>query len=326
MAALRRDVPVVPVLLDGTRVPPADELPKDIRELAFRHGVKVRPDSFKSDVESMIDGLGLSAPRISLEPGPQERRIGEHTSNNASGAAELAGTGAGHVAPKSISSRAWDSIDQSVSDQDYRKFLERFPRSDESFEAERRLDQISSWSGIDQSDVGAIRIWLAQRSQKGTFPALQEHVMRRMIQLETAKIRLGVSGGAQMLLTSARSWLKWALMAAPIIVGAKILDELLYGEELTADLSFFTAMMLGALPSVFAVLLAVKGGVHRVFLLAAIAGPIGGYLVGSLSGGESLLDLYVEYSYLLLFGLVGGGMLTALAYLLAWPWRRRRST
>src|ERR1700689_4651213 len=35
-AALQRDIPVIPVLLDGAEMPRADQLPKEISELALR--------------------------------------------------------------------------------------------------------------------------------------------------------------------------------------------------------------------------------------------------------------------------------------------------
>ena len=33
-AALQRDIPVIPILLEGTKVPRADQLPDDLQELA----------------------------------------------------------------------------------------------------------------------------------------------------------------------------------------------------------------------------------------------------------------------------------------------------
>ncbi|MEM6625099.1 MAG: SUMF1/EgtB/PvdO family nonheme iron enzyme [Pseudomonadota bacterium] len=72
-AALKRDIPVVPVLLDGVAVPEADELPEDIRELSMRHGVKLRADSFDNDVGVLIRGLNIGqqvpADKPSRSPG-----------------------------------------------------------------------------------------------------------------------------------------------------------------------------------------------------------------------------------------------------------------
>jgi hypothetical protein len=45
-AALKRDIPVIPILLDGTRVPNADQLPDDLKRLASRNGLNIRHDSF----------------------------------------------------------------------------------------------------------------------------------------------------------------------------------------------------------------------------------------------------------------------------------------
>jgi TIR domain len=53
-AALKRNIPVVPILVDGTKVPDADLLPKDLRSLVVRHGLNVRHDSFPSDVDRLV--------------------------------------------------------------------------------------------------------------------------------------------------------------------------------------------------------------------------------------------------------------------------------
>jgi hypothetical protein len=56
-AALQRDVPVIPILLDGARIPKADQLPDDLKELASRNGLDVRHASFHSDMDKLIRGL-----------------------------------------------------------------------------------------------------------------------------------------------------------------------------------------------------------------------------------------------------------------------------
>src|SRR5262245_54402199 len=56
-AALQRDIPVIPILLDGARVPKADQLPKDLEELELRNALNVRHDSFHSDMDKLIRGL-----------------------------------------------------------------------------------------------------------------------------------------------------------------------------------------------------------------------------------------------------------------------------
>jgi TIR domain len=55
--ALKRDIPVVPILLDGVRVPKADDLPDELGELSLRNGIDVHLASFHSDVSRLIYGL-----------------------------------------------------------------------------------------------------------------------------------------------------------------------------------------------------------------------------------------------------------------------------
>jgi TIR domain len=56
-AALQRNIPVTPLLLDGARIPKADELPEDLKELALRNGMEVRHASFQDDMNRLIRGL-----------------------------------------------------------------------------------------------------------------------------------------------------------------------------------------------------------------------------------------------------------------------------
>jgi hypothetical protein len=56
-AALQRDVPVIPVLLDGAVIPDADQLPDDLKELPVRNGTYIRHASFGGDIEKLIRGL-----------------------------------------------------------------------------------------------------------------------------------------------------------------------------------------------------------------------------------------------------------------------------
>jgi hypothetical protein len=55
--ALKRGIHVIPILLEGTQVPKADELPDDLKELALRTGLDVRHASFNEDMERLIREL-----------------------------------------------------------------------------------------------------------------------------------------------------------------------------------------------------------------------------------------------------------------------------
>lgn len=56
-AALARDVRVIPVLVDGARMPNEDELPEAIRSLSFRNGVRMAHERFASDADGLTQAL-----------------------------------------------------------------------------------------------------------------------------------------------------------------------------------------------------------------------------------------------------------------------------
>ncbi|MGF1508385.1 MAG: SUMF1/EgtB/PvdO family nonheme iron enzyme [Myxococcota bacterium] len=59
--ALTRKIPVVPVLLDGVRMPSKDELPEDIQGLVRRMAAFIHHQTAETDIERLVRKLGLSA-------------------------------------------------------------------------------------------------------------------------------------------------------------------------------------------------------------------------------------------------------------------------
>jgi hypothetical protein len=57
-SALKRDIPVIPVLVHGASMPRAEQLPEDLAELAYRNGVEVTHVRWDSDVQVLIKALG----------------------------------------------------------------------------------------------------------------------------------------------------------------------------------------------------------------------------------------------------------------------------
>ena len=56
--ALKRDIRVIPVLVRGTVMPSADQLPESLKALAFRNAIKVRPDpDFSTDIDRLSAAL-----------------------------------------------------------------------------------------------------------------------------------------------------------------------------------------------------------------------------------------------------------------------------
>lgn len=60
-AALKRNIPVLPVLVQGVRMPSAEELPEDLGEFAFRNAFELSHNRWDSDVREMLKRLGLGS-------------------------------------------------------------------------------------------------------------------------------------------------------------------------------------------------------------------------------------------------------------------------
>jgi len=74
-AALERNTPVIPVLVDGASIPNESELPNNLKRLAHRQGVDVRNSSFVRDVDALIARMRETVPALlaRLEP-PQSNK------------------------------------------------------------------------------------------------------------------------------------------------------------------------------------------------------------------------------------------------------------
>ncbi|MBL7163441.1 MAG: toll/interleukin-1 receptor domain-containing protein [Anaerolineales bacterium] len=57
-SALKRGIPVIPVLVSGATMPPEEILPASLRDLSYRNAILVRPDpDFHRDMDRLIAGL-----------------------------------------------------------------------------------------------------------------------------------------------------------------------------------------------------------------------------------------------------------------------------
>ena len=56
-SALKRDIPVIPVLVQGATIPRVEDLPEDLKELAFRNGVELTHARWDSDVQLLLKAL-----------------------------------------------------------------------------------------------------------------------------------------------------------------------------------------------------------------------------------------------------------------------------
>jgi hypothetical protein len=84
-SALKRDIPVIPVLVRGSKMPSAERLPEELRELAFRNCIELTHARWKSDVQLLISAL--------------RRLLGDVNLAGASASPNDAATSSGHGAP-----------------------------------------------------------------------------------------------------------------------------------------------------------------------------------------------------------------------------------
>ena len=61
-SALKRDIPVIPVLVDGATMPSEDALPNDLKSLSRRHAMELRHTRFAADAEAIRTALQSTGP------------------------------------------------------------------------------------------------------------------------------------------------------------------------------------------------------------------------------------------------------------------------
>jgi hypothetical protein len=65
--ALHRDTPVIPVLIDGAKMPSRDELPPALADLANRQALRITHDSFRADADRLIQAIKNTVNRAKPE-------------------------------------------------------------------------------------------------------------------------------------------------------------------------------------------------------------------------------------------------------------------
>jgi hypothetical protein len=61
-AALKRDIIVMPILVQGAHMPAATQLPSEIRDLVYRNGFELSHNRWESDIDEMLRRLNLNPP------------------------------------------------------------------------------------------------------------------------------------------------------------------------------------------------------------------------------------------------------------------------
>lgn len=93
-AALQRGIPILPVLVEGARMPAASELPESLRELVQRQAMEVRDTRFDAEAEDLVRAVARCLPPGA--PGASRRAAPGVARRRAilAGAAALGGLGA----------------------------------------------------------------------------------------------------------------------------------------------------------------------------------------------------------------------------------------
>lgn len=77
-SALRRDIPVIPLLVQNASMPPEEVLPQSLRELRYRHGIPISNDPhFHVDMNRLIkslEGILIKKPLKRREPSTRTKR------------------------------------------------------------------------------------------------------------------------------------------------------------------------------------------------------------------------------------------------------------
>lgn len=58
--ALKRNIPVIPILFENAKLPLADELPEDLKNLAQRQSIEIGKTRFESDVKRLVEAIRKS--------------------------------------------------------------------------------------------------------------------------------------------------------------------------------------------------------------------------------------------------------------------------
>lgn len=70
LAALKRNIPVTPVLVQDAEMPSADQLPEELRDFAYRNAFELSHARWESDVREMVRRLGLVRQAPAALPAP----------------------------------------------------------------------------------------------------------------------------------------------------------------------------------------------------------------------------------------------------------------
>ena len=164
--ALKRGIPVIPILLEDTRIPKADQLPDDLKELPLRNALNVRHVSFPDDLERLIRWLKREARRKAEEQRP---------------AAEEA---------EAQETREWglviSSRDKVAEEKVIQNFLERWPHSRHAEAARTRIAALARIAALERLEREAVEAEARRKAEEERAAAEQAEARRKAEEQRTA--------------------------------------------------------------------------------------------------------------------------------------------
>lgn len=99
-SALKRRIPVIPVLVSGAVIPPVDRLPVSLQDLSYRHSVVVRSDpDFHRDMDRLIEHLRvqIEGQQAHVRPPEAQHTVSEPIATAEAACSVVKGTGQENV-------------------------------------------------------------------------------------------------------------------------------------------------------------------------------------------------------------------------------------
>ena len=153
-AALSRDVPVIPVLVNGAPMPHAEDLPDGLKKLARRQAIEISHNRFDSDVKRLTRALSLLEEELRQRQAakPNARRARSGSEREAAEAAEKA-----ERARQLAEAEAQRAVE--VKRPPNRATRSRRPASVGSITTARAFSRITlrPWPGIERPPIRATR-------------------------------------------------------------------------------------------------------------------------------------------------------------------------
>jgi formylglycine-generating enzyme required for sulfatase activity len=169
-SALKRQIPVIPVLVGGTSIPAAEQLPASIQDLSYRQGIEVRRDpDFHRDMDRLIEHLKQKIQGLT-----------EHRKEPVSPSGELTCTKipADMVkVPKGPFLYGEKRVRETV-DHDY--WIDQYPVTNEKYRAFILADgyenqeywSVEGWKWKASSNVTVQKYWNVARWNKADYPVV----------------------------------------------------------------------------------------------------------------------------------------------------------